>query len=402
MHRHLLTFILGGNRTGKSEGGAQLAVAYALGRHDPATRAWLQNNRLPQRLIPVKPSTVIAVALTHKDSKAYVRPKIQRYAPRDTYYRKWLAEDQAEAIFPGGGKIVCKCVRQGRRAFQGTAVHLVWFDEEPDDYQVVLEAMRGLIDYGGRMIFTMTCLDGWTELLKRHVRRPSNDTAVHYLDSFDNPWVANENIKRILAHFDEATAETRRTGAIRVLEGRVYTAFSRARHVVEPFEIPGDWTRIRVWDFGTRNPTCVLWVALDPADDTMVVYREHYKAEWTLRQHAEHVRHLTGNEEIETTVADPADAGAILALESEHEIPVTGAKKSVLTGIGRVQERLRLDAEGKPHLLVFNTCVNTVDEFEGYKWAPSKEAPVKKDDHAMDCVRYGAMYLASGSDFGWT
>ena len=47
-----------------------------------------------------------------------------------------------------------------------------------------------------------------------------------------------------------------------VAEGAAFPEFSRVRHVVEPFELPTNWPRIRAADYGYASPSCVLWGAL--------------------------------------------------------------------------------------------------------------------------------------------
>ena len=44
----------------------------------------------------------------------------------------------------------------------------------------------------------------------------------------------------------------------------VYPLFRRDLHVVEPFAVPSDWSRYMAVDPGIRNPTAVLWCAVDP------------------------------------------------------------------------------------------------------------------------------------------
>ena len=43
-----------------------------------------------------------------------------------------------------------------------------------------------------------------------------------------------------------------------------------------------------------------------------------------------------------------------------------------------------------PNLYIFKNCVNLIREFKGYFWG-AEERPVKRDDHAMDELRYYLM-----------
>ena len=58
-----------------------------------------------------------------------------------------------------------------------------------------------------------------------------------------------------------------------VAEGAAFPEFSRARHVVEHFELPTNWPRIRAADYGYASPSAVLWGAID-WDNNIWIYRE--------------------------------------------------------------------------------------------------------------------------------
>jgi len=99
-------------------------------------------------------------------------------------------------------------------------------------------------------------------------------------------------------------------------------------------------------------------------------------------------------------IGDPEDAGANFDLRN-NGIPIRAASKQIYTGIRRVASAMHIDpATKKPGLRIFDRCKNTIREARNYMWKPNKEqtgfleepAP-NQDDHAMDCLRYGAMEL---------
>ena len=391
----LATLVLGGNRSGKTAAGAQLAVAAALGREHPDVIAWGKRNGLDVSCLPARPGRVCASSLTGDMSRRVQRPALRRYLPHGTTWH----EQAAEFRCPGGGVIICKTNDQGARAYQGDQWDWFWVDEEHDE-AVYDEGRMRLADRGGRACLTMTPLKGFTWVYDRFVKEPEPLTALAQLHATDNPHVPQDVLRAILSSYGAHERAARERGDFQVLEGRVYEDFSRAIHVIDNQRIPPEWTRYVVIDFGTRNPFCALWLAIDPRDDTLHVYDEHYQAGWTLSQHAEVLR---GRDRPELYIADPEDAGARLSLAREHGISTLPARKDVRAGINAVAERLALDVEGKPHLLIHRKCVNTINELEGYRWAPRQgsqrdaaDAPLKAHDHAMDALRYGAMHLRRG------
>lgn len=193
-------------------------------------------------------------------------------------------------------------------------------------------------------------------------------------------------------------------------EGVVYPGFDAAVHVIEPFEIPSHWRRIRAIDFGYTNPFVCQWWAIDP-DGRMYLYREIYRVQTLVEDHAKRILELTGDEKIEATVADhDAEDRATL---SRHGVETLPAFKAVTPGIQAVEGRLRIAGDKKARLYIFRGAradapdeklveakkpACTEEEFDGYMWPkgadgkPLKEEPVKENDHGMDPMRYGAAY----------
>ena len=71
----------------------------------------------------------------------------------------------------------------------------------------------------------------------------------------------------------------------------------------------------------------------------------------------------------------------------------TRVNKSMYTGINKVKAMLKPQS-GPPKLYIFSSCVNMLREIKGYFWG-NGDMPVKRDDHAMDELRY---YVCSLSE----
>ncbi len=191
------------------------------------------------------------------------------------------------------------------------------------------------------------------------------------------------------------------------MEGLVYQ-FDRRVHLCEPFTPDPSWERYGAIDFGVRNPFVFVLAAMDPADQTLHVYRLHHQTEWTIRQHSEAIRALC-DQWPQWIVADSEDRGSRLSLSREYGIHTVAAKKgkgSVRAGISAVAELLALDAQNKPHIVVHDSpqMQPLIHEFQSYRWATTNtkrdqpDMPLKKDDHCMDALRYMVQSL-SGSSF---
>ncbi len=404
----LVTVICGGNRSGKTAGCAQYAVASALGQDHPDARAWCEANGIPLSDLPSRPGNVWAVALDSGDSREYLRPAVAKFLPPASKWRNQFGYGRAEVRLPNGGRIMFPSVDMGRDGFQGAAVDLVWFDEEPADQSVVNEALMRLVDRQGKCIFSMTPLRGMTWLYDRWISSTPDDAKVHWIHGEDNPHLPPGALARLLKQYGPHERAARARGEWTTLEGRIYSDFQRATHVVQSFQPPSDWPVYFGIDFGTRAPFACVVLALDTSDDTLHVVAEHYQADWTLSQHATkllELKEIYG--EPRWIVADPEDRGSRLALSREHGISNVPAKKgkgSVRNGINDVCERLAFDVEGKPHLLVHDNCKHLIHEFETYVWdergvGESRDSPKpRQKDHALDALRYACTKL-SYSDF---
>ena len=183
------------------------------------------------------------------------------------------------------------------------------------------------------------------------------------------------------------------------LTGRVYKEFDRQTHVLDGLPAGHDaWVRYRSIDFGYVNPFCCVWVAAD-TDGRWYVYDEHYRCGTYYQDQADAIRQR-GTTGFARTVADPADPQGIDQL-GRFGVLCEKARTAKSAGIELVRERLKVQGDGRPRLYVLRRCAHTIFEFENYRYphdgggSPSTEQPLKKDDHAMDCLKNLALTLAS-------
>lgn len=181
-------------------------------------------------------------------------------------------------------------------------------------------------------------------------------------------------------------------------EGLVFDEFLESSHVVEPFDIPDSWERGFVLDHGFRNPTAVLYYAIDH-DGNVIIYDEHYEREKPVSHHAECIK---GKMARPTGYADPSifsktqsKGNYIFSIADEYQehgvtlIPALREEENA--AISRVNEFFKAG-----RIKVFRTCSNFIHEISNWKWeAPKagntlnlKERPQDKDNHLMDGLKY--------------
>lgn len=205
-------------------------------------------------------------------------------------------------------------------------------------------------------------------------------------------------------------------------EGQVYEDFDPAEHMFDPDDIwedgkpPESWKRYRVIDFGYTHPFVCQWWALDE-DERLYMYREVYMSKRTIAEHITNplgILALSEGEKYRVTICDH-DAGERAMLQ-EHGIITTPAAKHIQIGIEKVQERLRVQRDGRPRIFFSKRAlvevdedlrdmyqpVSTAEEFSGYVWrkiegkkvqSSKDEVPIRTADHGMDAMRYMVMHL---------
>jgi len=301
---------------------------------------------------------------------------------------------------------------------QDGALDIVWIEEANAfalaDFEEIIARMRGKAAPWTQIILT-TNPDTPYHWINRNLI-VGGQAAVYYSNWRENPHNPPDYGKR-LNTLSGVRRKRLRDGKWVQAEGVVYEDYDASIHVIKPFDIPDDWRRIRVIDFGFTNPFVCQWWAID-GDDRMYLYREIYMSKRTVKVHAALINKLSEGENIEQTICDhDAEDRETLAENEIYNIP---AAKDISTGIQAVEERLKIREDGKPGLFVFSgslveldmslvdgdqakpTC--TEEEFPGYIWPPNKEgkeqkeSPLKINDHGMDTLRYAVRYVDSANE----
>ena len=389
------TLIAGGNRSGKSSLAFQLGIATAAGAKVWWVQEWIKLNGLPADIVQEDPAVVWFSALSYSDALEYIRCGLDKYLPSNTKKIRWNSQDRASAILENGGRITSMSADAGRAKYQGSSVKMVILDEEhPED--IMQECQLRTADQNGCVVLTMTPLKGLSWVYSAFVEPPEEPDGyrVHYLSGLDNPWVSSRKLRSTVQHMSPASQQSRLFGRFGSQEGLVYPEFDPIMHIIEPITIPDHWLRMRSIDFGVSHPFCCLWFALerDNGRDCLHVYREHYRKNLTTLDNGKIIKELSKDEQYEWTVCDPESKDGRMTLARELKIYNTPAAKhiGVIETINWTKERLALDQEGYPRLVVHKCCKNLIKEFRLYSWKKNAkiDAPEKKFDHALDALRY--------------
>lgn len=399
---------MGGNRAGKTVGGAAEAVFRLIGKH-------------PYRDdLPAPPVRLRGVAVDEKRGINQIMiPELKKWIPASELINgNWqdsYSKSDKILTLRNGSTLDLMSYEQEVGKFQGTSRHYIWFDEEPPE-DIYKECMARLIDTDGEYAITMTPLIemSWT------FNQLYEPASVGDLDSFeifeaqtqDNPHINMEAFERLTQTMSAEERKTRSSGVYISHTGLVYgEVFTRHRNVLpnitrsSRFDIlRSEWSHFQMMDHGYNNPAVFLFACYD-ADGRIIIYDEIYKDKTLIRDLAQMVHDKRIQHRIETqyVVGDPSitQKNAITGTSTQTEYAEAGiyigeGNNRVSTGIERTQ-LLFADQQ----LMITSNCEFTLKEMFKYKWdrhltkardrKNKKEEPIKKDDHAMDAMRYGVM-----------
>jgi PBSX family phage terminase large subunit len=178
-------------------------------------------------------------------------------------------------------------------------------------------------------------------------------------------------------------------------EGLIYNEFDQDKNIETAYVPEATDAQIHGYDSGFRNPACILYGAVD-FDGVLHIYDEYYKSEQLIKDQAdEYKKNIYWRNA--TKIADPAinkaerDGNSIFDSWNDEGVYWQNADNDVRQGIDRVNQYLK---DGK--IIISKKCVNLRAEITNYRWKTLKvgeekneyEEPIKKDDHAMDVLRY--------------
>lgn len=180
-----------------------------------------------------------------------------------------------------GGISLCnlKTYEQGWQKWQGTAPHVVWMDEEPDDYKIFSESQTRILTSKGIILVTFTPLRGLTELVV-HFRNGGAGIFMKGATWNDAPHLSEEDKAKAAARYRSHERKSRTEGVPMMGEGAIFTIDDDAI-IVDPFKIPDHFARIKGCDFGYEHCAAGVEIAHD-RDQDIIYLIDSYKKEGEL------------------------------------------------------------------------------------------------------------------------
>lgn len=439
---------IGGNRSGKTTGGVVEAIWRATCTHPyrPELNAIGPNRGRVVAVDFVKGVDAIIIP----QFKQWCRASMLRGGSWESAYDS----GPRVLNFANGSFIEFMSYDQDLDKFAGTSRHWTHFDEEPPR-NIWVECLARLVDTNGEYWITMTPVEGMTwiydDLYEPHIEAEDPPVLIIEINTLENPYLTKEGVQNLMESMDSDDTVARIGGGFVRQGGLVYKNFDPVvggTHVLpesirdpKTFFPKRNWMWLLCLDHGLNNPTAVGWYAVNE-DGFVVKFDEWYKNELVVAQHAEvihrKIRHHGRFPDL--LICDPAlkQRSAITGASVQQEyqkygLSFTFGNNDVPAGVVRVKRYLQPveyvgnprtrhplyggfaelpgatddivypSKDGKyPRLLIDPKCTNTIWEAKRYRWktyADKKkqyennpyDEPHKKDDHAMDELRYAIM-----------
>jgi phage terminase large subunit-like protein len=351
-----------------------------------------------------------------------VHVKLRELLPADQLRgNSWArAYDKKLAVlrFKNGSWFQFASYEQDLDKLGGVTLHRVCFDEEPP-IEHFRESRIRLVRYGGDIIagYTPTLglswsYDSWYVPWEQNGFKPfvepgteGDMVSVHRASMDDNPYLTEADIAFVLADVPDEYKEARKKGLFVALHGLIYQ-FSKAHHVVPSRPLRQPANVVVGIDPGMRYAVAVVWVAVD-AHGRLTVFDELLEDGLDVSQTAERIHRINAYHGVTPFmyVIDPAarnrvhQTGRSDQMEyADNGILTVPGQNDRTAGMNRVKWFLSESPASGPRLQVMDRCSELIREFGRYRWKDppksgeeTREAPVKKDDHLLDALRYVVM-----------
>lgn len=284
-------------------------------------------------------------------------------------------------------------------AFQGDTYSLVLCDEMTLYPDSIIEMIKSRLSKPYSKLYATMNPKQPTHLLKQWIDEAEKGDPNYYSLHFkldDNPYVP-EDYKQMLYQNPSGLFYKRNVlGLWCLAEGAIFDFFDKKIHVTD--RPPCADYYIASIDYGVVNPFVCLLIGVFTGKHTQTgkklwVEKEYYwnpsksHRQKTNTEFAEDVEKFLEPYGVKQLYIDPSAASFKLELK-KRGIHCVDANNDVEDGIIITTDQMR-----KGNLLVHSDCKNTIREIESYVWDPKAaergwDEPLKKDDHAMDALRY--------------
>lgn len=301
----------------------------------------------------------------------------------------------------GVSSLVFKSYEMSQDKFMGTAIDLIWLDEECPK-SIFTQCITRTATTGGITYLTFTPESGMTELVANFIYdlKPGQYMVTASWD--DAPHLDDVVKEQLSGAYTAAERAMRVSGQPSIGSGVIFPVLE-TKVVCDPFSVPDHWMRIIGIDLGFDHPNAVAVVAWDNTSDVYYLIDEYSEKGETLSMHANAIR-AKGGDQIPVVVPhdafkhDAANSGRkFIQILGDYGLNIVPEAFSNPPGIdgkpgGNNVEfglnfMLRAMEEGR--FKVFSTCTKFLKEMKLYHRKDGKIHD--RDDDMISATRYATL-----------
>lgn len=304
----------------------------------------------------------------------------------------------------GISSLLFKSYEMSQDKFMGTAIDVVWLDEEcPKD--IFTQCVTRTATRGGIVYLTFTPEHGATELVKDFMQDLKPGQFMIGATWDDAPHLDDAVKEQLLSVYSPAERAMRASGKPMLGSGVVFVV-PEEKIAIEPINIPDHWNRIIGIDLGFDHPNAIACLAQDPVTETYYLYDERSERGETLSMFAQAIR-SKGGDSIPVVVPhdafkhDGATSGRrfVDLLRDDHRLNIVyepfsnppgpdgkAGGNSVEFGVNWLHTHMD---NGK--FKVFTTCTKFLQEMKLYHRKDGKI--IDRSDDMISATRYGALMM---------
>jgi phage terminase large subunit-like protein len=414
-----------GNRTGKSYTGSRVVAAHLTGRYPD----WWEGHRFtkPIQVWAAGASTVTTRDILQKELLGPPTDQTMRGSgsiPLDDIVdviRKPQIPNAVESIvvkfhnkygrYVGNSILSFKSYEMGEEKFMGESLDWIWLDEQPAQ-NIYTQCLTRTLDKKGFVMMTFTPEQGMTPVIHQFKNDRKKGQFLVQAGWDEAPHLDEDAKEQILAQYLPNEREMRVKGEPVFGSGMVFP-YSLDDIVVDDFDIPDNWERICGIDFGWEHPTAVVWMAIDPTSNRVILYDEHRESKATPTIHAAAIKARPteppiawphdGNRTFDggdSLSVQYTDLGCNFLPEHFTNPPATEQKKGdikISTGILALNQAMEQGT-----FKVFKSCVMWQEEYQTYHYDQGKIVDDKDDLMAATRYAYQSRRFASKPTNVWS
>ena len=401
--------------------GAAQDIAYNFSHENPYQK--VRNGKLLIWVISTEYQTIKSGIYFHL-KEVLPEWEIKKLGPRVQghdlpSYIESIRGDKIEFFSTKGGPEV-------RQKFQAAEVDYIYIDEEVDGW-VWEELEARLITTGGKFSISATLVESYEWIVELEDRGIAGDPDVFLtrLRTQDNPHNDQKQIKRLEDQWDEETQAYRFEGHSRRSSGLIFKTWDKTRHIIPSFLVPEAWPKFHMFDPGFRV-SAALWITISPKGQAFI-YRTFYSKEAELSHTITEFQNLE-QEQIDRKIIDDkigsrtvsGEPGILETCAVRYQRYYEPALKQHHAGIEECRSWLKIDqnfaGQHEEYELDNGDKVKVPkdirfavfdDASHWFAWEIKQyrikktfnkanmnapiDAPVKRNDHLIDCFKYWAV-----------